>query len=111
MKDYATFEKDGIICKEEILFWRQLNNYPIEIRFLTPTGLYKYEQTLYPDDEPHEWALNSIKAMPRIIENRFYKFNGTDEECYFTYSRIEKEIYARWQPISNLESFTVSLPN
>ena len=106
MKDYATFKKDGIICKEEILFWRQINSRPTEIRFLTPTGLYKYEQTLYPD-----WELNSIKRLPRIIENRFYKFNGTDEECYFAYSRIEKEIYARWQRISNLESFTISLPN
>ena len=111
MKDYATFKKDVIICKEEILFWRQINSRPIEIRFLTPTGLYKYEQTLYPYDDPYEWQLNSIKAMPQIIENNFYKFDGTDEECYFAYSRIEKEIYARWQPISNLESFTISLPN
>ena len=111
MRDYATFKKDGIICKEEILFWRQLNSHPIEIIFLTPTDLYKYEQTLYPDDDPHEWELNSIKRMPRIIENKFYKLNGTDEECYFSYSRIEKEIKARWQPIYNLESFTISLPN
>lgn len=111
MKDYATFKNDGIICKEEILFWRQINSRPTEIRFLTPTGLYKYEQTLYPDDKPHEWALNSIKRIPKIIENKFYKFNGTDEESYFSFNRIEKEICARWQPISNLKSFTISLPN
>ena len=54
MKDYATFKKDGIVCKEEILFWRQTNSNPLTIRFLTPTGLYKYEQTIFPDDEPHE---------------------------------------------------------
>ena len=54
MRDYATFKKDGIICKEEILFWRQINSQPTEIRFLTPTGLYKYEQTLYPDDKHGE---------------------------------------------------------
>lgn len=111
MKDYATFKKDGIVCKEEILFWRQTNNHPIEIRFLTPTGLYKYEQTLYPDDDPHEWELNSVKRISRIIENKFYRFNGTDEECYFAFSRIEKEVCARWQQISDLESFTISLPN
>lgn len=111
MKEYATFKKDGVICKEEILSWRQINSRPIEIRFLTPTGLYKYEQSILPDDEAHEWAINSIKAMPRRIEHRFYKFDGIDEECYFAYSRSEKEIYARWQPINNLESFTVSLPN
>lgn len=111
MRDYATFKKDGIICKEEILFWRQTDSNPLTIRFLTPTGLYKYEQTILPDDELHEWEINSIKRTPKIIENKFYKFNGTDEECYFAYSRIEKEIYARWQRISNLESFTISLPN
>ena len=106
MRDYATFKKDGIICREEILFWRQTNNRPIEIRFLTPTGLYKYEQTILSDEE-----VQGVVRPPKVISNRFYKFNGTEEECYFSYSRIEKEISARWQRISNLESFTISLPN
>lgn len=51
MKDYATFKKEGIVCKEEILFWRQTDNNPLTIRFLTPTGLYKYEQTESSDEE------------------------------------------------------------
>lgn len=106
MKDYATFKKDGIICKEEILFWRQVNSHPIEIRFLTPTGLYKYEETTFSDEE-----IKGVDRPPKVILNHFYKFNGTEEECYFSYAQIEKEISAKWQPISNLESFTISLPN
>ena len=106
MKEYATFKKDGIICKEEILFWRQTNSCPTGIRFLTPSGLYKYEQTEFSDEEIH-----GVNRPPKVILNHFYKFNGTDEECYFAYGRIEKEIYARWQQIHNLESFTISLPN
>lgn len=106
MRDYATFKKDGIVCKEEILFWRQINNCPVDIRFLTPTGLYKYEQTEFSDEE-----IKGVNRPPKVISNHFYKFNGTDEECYFSYGRIEKEIFAKWQPIHNLESFTISLPN
>jgi hypothetical protein len=106
LKDYATFKKDGIVCKEEILFWRQTDSNPLTIRFLTPTGLYKYEQTKFSDEE-----IKGVNRLPKVIQNHFYKLNGTDEECYLSYSRIEKEIYARWQPISNLESFTISLPN
>ena len=106
MRDYATFKKDGIVCKEEILFWSQTNSNPLTIRFLTPTGLYKYEQTEFSDEE-----VLGINRPPKVISNHFYKFNGTEEECYFSYSRIEKEIYAKWQPIYNLESFTISLPN
>lgn len=111
MDNFAVFKEGSTIIKEEILFWEQINSRLTEIRFLTPTGLYKYEQTILPDDEPYEWALNSIKRIPKIIKNKFFKFNGTDEECYFAFSRIEKEIYARWQPIHNLESITISLPN
>ena len=107
MKDYATFEKGVITCKEEILFWRQTDSNPVVIRFLTPSGLYKYKQTLYPD----EYDVKGVNKLPKVITNKFYKFNGTDEETYFAYSRIEKEIRARWQPIDNLESFTISLPN
>ena len=106
MRDYATFKKDGIICKEEILFWRQTNKCPTEIRFLTPTGLYKYEQTAFSNEEIH-----GINRPPKVILNKFYKLIGTDEECYFSFSKIEKEIFAKWQPIYNLESFTISLPN
>ena len=106
MRDYATFDKDGIVCKEEILFWRQTDSNPLTIRFLTPTGLYKYEQTAFSDEE-----IKGVNRPTKLIQNHFYKFNGTDEECYFAFSRIEKEIYARWQQIHNLESFTISFPN
>lgn len=106
MKDYATFKKDGIICKEEVLFWRKTDNNPLTIRFLTPTGLYKYEQTEFSDED-----IFGIIKPPKVILNKFYKLMGTDEECYFSFSKIEKEIYAKWQPIFNLESFTISLPN
>jgi hypothetical protein len=106
MRDYAAFKKDGIVCKEEILFWRQTNSNPLTIRFLTPTGLYKYEQTEFSDEE-----IKGINRLPKVIQNHFYKFNGTEEECYFSFAQIEKEIFARWQPIYNLESFTISLPN
>lgn len=106
MKEYATFKKDGIVCKEEILFWRQTDSNPLTIRFLTPTGLYKYEQTAFSDDE-----IKGVNRSPKVIQNHFYKLEGTEEECYFSYSRIEKEIYAKWQPIYDLESFTISLPN
>ena len=106
MKDYATFKKDGIICKEAILFWRQTNSRPTEIRFLTPTGLYKYEQIDFSDEE-----IKGVNKPSKVILNRFYKFVGTEEECYFSYAQIKKEISAKWQPISNLESFTISLPN
>ena len=106
MREYATFKKDGIACKEEILFWRQTASNPLMIRFLTPTGLYKYEQTEFSDEE-----VKGINRPPKVILNHFYKFNGTEEECYVSYAKIEKEVYARWQPIFNLESFTISLPN
>lgn len=106
MKDYATFKKDGIVCKEEILFWRQTNSNPLTIRFLTPSGLYKYEQTEFSDEE-----IKGVNRLPKVVQNHFSKLEGTEEECYFSYSRIEKEIYAKWQPIHNLESFTISLPN
>ena len=106
MRDYATFKKDGIVCKEEILFWRQIDSNPLTIRFLTPTGLYKYEQTEFSDNE-----IKGINRPPKVILNHFYKFNGTEEECYFSFTQIEKEVCARWQPVYNLESFTISLPN
>jgi hypothetical protein len=106
MKDYVTFKSDGITCKEEILFWRQTDSNPLTIRFLTPNGLYKYEQTEFSDEEIH-----GVSRPPKVILNKFYKLNGTDEECYFSFSRVEKEIFAKWQPIHNLESFTINLPN
>ena len=106
MKDYATFKKDGIVCKEEILFWRQTDSNSLTIRFLTSTGLYKYEQNAFSDEE-----VKGVNRLSKVILNHFYKFNGTEEECYFSFAKIEKEIRARWQQIFNLESFTISLPN
>ena len=105
MRDYATFKRNGIICKEEILFWRQIDSNPLVVRFLTPSGLYKYEQTLYP-----EYEVKGGNKVPKVIQNNFYKFNGTDEQTYFGYSQIEKEIYTRWEHINDIESFTVSFP-
>lgn len=106
MKDYVTFKKDGLVCKEEILFWRQTDSNPLTIISLTPSGLYKYEQTEFSDEE-----IKGINRPPKLIQNHFYKFNGTEEECYFSYARIEKEICARWELVQNVESFTISLPN
>ena len=103
MNDFCKFT-DG--HKEEIIHWRQWNTNPIVITFLTPTGLYKYEQTEFSDEE-----IKGINRPPKVILNHFYKFNGTEEECYFSFAQIEKEIYAKWQPIYNLESFTISFPN
>ena len=49
--------------------------------------------------------------MKQMYRCEYCDHMGTEEECYFSYIRIEKEIHARWQPISNLESFVISLPN
>lgn len=106
MKDYATFKRDGIVCKEEILFWRQTGSRPTVVRFLTPSGLYKYEQPLCREND-----VKGIVKLPKVIENKFYKYSGTDEECYYAFGQIEKVISSRWERISNLESFTVSFPN
>ena len=81
MRDYATFKQDGIICKEEILFWRQINSHPIEIRFLTPTGLYKYEQTTLPDDEPHEWEQKTYSVIDYTSLNKVTKVCLVCKKC------------------------------
>ena len=103
MNEFCTFT-GGL--KEEILFWRQTDSNPLTIRFLTPTGLYKYEQNVFSDE-----GLKGVNRPPKVILNHFYKFNGTEEECYYSFAQIEKEVRARWQQIDNLESFTISLPN
>lgn len=107
MKDYATFKRDGITCKEEIIWYRQLSYNPVEIIFYTPTGLYRYKQEPYPSDEVN---VKGVNGVIKAVMNHFYKFDGEENECEFYYGEITKIVRAKWKMIPNLESISFSYP-
>ena len=95
MKDFITFNNNGIKCKEEILFYRYLNQDPGALCVLTPSGIYKYEQS------PVEYNTDNLD-MPRIIKAvnySFYKYVGTITDCYHYFGETEKLIRLNWEPI------------
>ena len=105
MRDYAVF-KDG--HREEIIFYRMLNYNPPYISFMTPTGIYLYEEygrerdTIFGEKRP---------ILPS--DNRFYKFYKYDKEnidlvADFLFS--SKDIKARWLYCNDIESINFKTP-
>ncbi len=100
MRDYAVF-KDG--HKEEIIHWRQYGTKSNIINFLTPTGIYRYEESTL--DEPNVKGNHKIIS---VVTNHFYKYMGAEtdyEYCFGSrFYECEFSTKAKWQLVQNIES-------
>lgn len=103
MKDFCKFT-DG--HKEEIIHWRQWGTKPVVITFLTPTGIYKFEQGVIENYD--------IKGNNRIIiptTNQFYKYDDKEMDYEICFGvRFNTMMKAKWEYIYNIESINFIYP-
>ena len=103
MKDFCKFT-DG--HKEEIIHWRQWDIKPMVITFLTPTGIYKFEQGVI---ENYDIKGNNRITIPTT--NQFYKYDGGEmdyETCFGV--RFNAMMRAKWEYIYDIESINFIYP-
>ena len=107
MKDYMYYTDDnGVECQEEIVFYTFTNKDPVEIRFLTPSGIYMYKASYLTHEEME------VLPNPKIITkcNRFYKYTGDSRvESYISWLKPYKEISAKWENIYNIDRIVFSI--
>ena len=102
MRDYAVF-KDG--HREEIIFYRVINYNPPHISFMTPTGIYLYEEygierdTIFGEKRP---------ILPP--DNRFYKYDKENIDLVEDFPFSSKDIKARWIYCNDIESINFRNP-
>ena len=108
MKDYMYYTDDnGIECQEEIIFYTFTNKDPVEIRFLTPSGIYMYKAS-YITHEELEALPNPKIVVPKC--NKFYKYTGDSRiENYMVWSKPQKEISADWESVYNIDRIVLSI--
>ena len=102
MRDYAVF-KDG--HREEIIFYRIINYNPPHISFMTPTGIYLYEEYVRERD--------TIFGEKRPIlppDNRFYKYDKENIDLVADFPFSTKDINARWIYCNDIESINFRFP-
>ena len=104
MKDFCTFT-DG--HKEEIIFYRVDNYNPPRICFMTPSGIYIYEQ------QGREEGIKLPNEGKLIIpvDNRFYKYDKDNVDLVADFPFITKDINARWVYYNDIESISFRFPN
>lgn len=108
MKDYMYYtDENGIECQEEIIFYTFTDKNPVEIRFITPSGIYMYKAS------PITYEEMEILPKPRIIIpkcNKFYKYTGDSRiENYISWFKPYKEISARWENVYNIDRIVLSI--
>ena len=103
MRDYAVF-KDG--HREEIIFYRIINYNPPHISFMTPTGIYLYEQI----DQEEEIRLPDSNMRPKLLDNRFYKYDKENIDLVADFPFSTKDINARWIYCNDIESINFRTP-
>ena len=102
MRDYAVF-KDG--HREEIIFYRMINYNPPHISFMTPTGIYLYEEcgrehdTIFDENRP---------ILPP--DNRFYKYDKENIDLVTDFPFSTKDINARRIYCNDIESINFRFP-
>ena len=104
MRDYATF-KDG--HKEEIIFYRVDNYNPPRIYFMTPSGIYIYEQ----QGREEGIKLPNEGKLIRLVDNRFYKYDKENVDLVADFPFANKDVNARWIYCNDIESISFSYPN
>lgn len=102
MRDYAVFKDRH---REEIIFYRIINYNPIHISFMTPTGIYLYEEygierdTVFGEQRP---------ILPRDI--RFYKYDKENIDLVEDFPFSSKDIKVRWAYCNDIESINFRKP-
>ena len=102
MRDYAVF-KDG--HREEIIFYRIINYNPPHISFMTPTGIYLYEEY---GRERNTIFGERIPILPP--DNRFYKYDKENIDLVEDFPFSSKDIKARWIYCNDIESINFRNP-
>jgi hypothetical protein len=104
MNDFCKFT-DG--HKEEIIHWKQWDTKPMVITFLTPTGIYKFEQDVI---ENYDIKGNNNR-ITKPATHQFYKYDGREmdyEICFGT--GFSTMMRAKWEYIYNIESINFTYP-
>ena len=102
MRDYAVF-KDG--HREEIIFYRMINYNPPHISFMTPTGIYLYEEYGRERD-----TIFGEKRPILSLDNRFYKYDKENIDLVTDFPFSTKDINARWIYCNDIESINFRFP-
>ena len=101
MKDCMYYiDKNGIECQEEIILYNFTSESPIEIKFLTPSGIYMYKELSL----IHEELEQLPKSKFITSYNKFYKYIGdTEVESYIALLKPYKKISAKWEKVYNID--------
>jgi hypothetical protein len=101
MKDCMYYvDKNGVECEEEIVLYTFTSENPIEIRFLTPSGIYMYKESSL----THEQLESLSKSKLIINSNKFYKYTGdTEVASSMSWFKPHKEISAEWENVYNID--------
>lgn len=102
MRDYAVF-KDG--HREEIIFYRVINYNPLHISFMTPSGIYLYEEF-----DIEQETIFGEKRLILPLDNRFYKYDKENIDLVEDFSFASKDIKARWIYCYDIESINFRFP-
>lgn len=107
MKDFMYYtDENGIECQEEIVFYTFTDKDPVEIRFITPSGIYMYKASYLTHEEME------VLPNPKIITkcNNFYKYTGDSriENC-IAWFKPYKEISAKWENVYNIDRICLSV--
>lgn len=103
MNDFCKFT-DG--HKEEIIHWKQWNTKPMVITFLTPTGIYKFEQGVI---ENYDIKGNNRITIPTT--NQFYKYDGGEMDYEICFGvRFNTMMKAKWEYVYDIESINFTYP-
>ena len=102
MRDYAVF-KDG--HREEIIFYRMINYNPPHISFMTPSGIYLYEECSRERD-----TVFGEQRPILTLDNRFYKYDKENIDLVEYFPFASKDIKARWVYCNDIESINFRFP-
>ena len=103
MRDFALF-KDG--HREEIIFYRVDNYNPSRIYFMTPSGIYIYEQL----GREEGIKLPNEGKLTKLVDNRFYKYDKENVDLVVDFPFANKDINARWIYYNDIESINFRFP-
>lgn len=103
MKDCMYYIDDnGIECQEEIIFYTFTNKDPVEIRFITPSGIYMYKASYL--------TLEEMEVLPNTKHNNFYRYTGDSiVESRLSWFTPYKEISAKWENVYNIDRICLSI--
>lgn len=107
MKDCMYYtDENGVECQEEIIFYTFTNKEPVEVRFITPSGIYMYKASYLTHEEME------VLPNPKFITkcNKFYKYTGDSRiESYIAWLKPYKEISAKWENVYSIDRICLSI--